>query len=46
MEEIHEIDYTKFPEGFEALKPMLSFLPSEEMKDGLLAGFTWFLSLM
>ena len=39
-------DYTKLPEGFEALKPMLDFLPNEEAKEGLLAGFTMFLSLM
>ncbi len=41
-----QIDYTKFPDGFEALKPMLGFLPNEEAKEGLLAGFTLFLSLM
>ena len=41
-----KIDYTKFPEGFEALKPMLDFLPNDEIKEGLLAGFTLFLALM
>lgn len=41
-----ELDLTKYPQGHEALKPMLDFLPSEEMKDGLLIGFTLFLSLM
>lgn len=40
------IDYTKYPEGHEALKPTLEFLPDEAAKDGLLAGFTLFLSLM
>ncbi len=39
-------DYTKYPEGFEALKPMLDFLPDEQTKEGLLAGFTLFLALM
>jgi hypothetical protein len=41
-----QTDYTKYPEGHEALKPMLGFLPDEENKEGLLAGFTLFLSLM
>ena len=41
-----QTDYTKYPEGHEALKPMLGFLPDEETKEGLLAGFTVFLSLM
>lgn len=41
-----KVDYTKYPEGHEALIPMLSFLPNDEMKYGLLAGFTLFLSLM
>ena len=40
------IDYTKYPAGHEALKPMLDFLPNDESKYGLLAGFTLFLSLM
>lgn len=44
--ENEKIDYTKFPDGIEALKPMLDFLPDEETKEGLLAGFTLFLSLM
>lgn len=41
-----DIDYTKFPQGFEALMPMLEFLPNDEEKFGLLAGFTLFLALM
>lgn len=41
-----QIDYTKYPEGHEALKTMLGFLPDEETKEGLLVGFTVFLSLM
>ncbi|WP_282432013.1 MULTISPECIES: hypothetical protein [Dehalobacter] len=40
------IDYTKYPDGHEALKPMLDFLPCEEAKAGLLIGFTLFMSLM
>ena len=39
-------DYTKYPEGHEALLPMLDFLPDEESKYGLLAGFTMLMSLM
>jgi len=41
-----KIDYTKYPDGHEALKLMLDFLPSEEAKEGLLIGFTVFMSLM
>ncbi|WP_415534958.1 hypothetical protein [Dehalobacter sp. 4CP] len=41
-----KIDYTKYPDGHEALKSMLDFLPSEEAKAGLLIGFTVFMSLM
>ena len=41
-----EIDYTKYPEGVEALKPMLDFLPDDAAKEELLAGFVLFLSLM
>ncbi len=41
-----QIDYTKYPQGHEALKPMLEFLPNDEAKEGLLAGFTLFLALM
>ncbi len=41
-----QIDYTKYPDGHEALKPMLAFLPNDEAKKGLLAGFTMFLALM
>ena len=41
-----KIDYTKYPQGHEALKPMLDFLPDDGAKEGLLAGFTLFLSLM
>lgn len=41
-----DLDLTKLPEGHEALKPMLDFLPNDEAKEGLLAGFTLFLSLM
>lgn len=39
-------DYTKLPAGHEVLKPMLDFLPDEETKEGLLAGFTMFMSIM
>lgn len=45
-EKIKEMDYTKYPDGVEALKPMLDFLPDDAAKDGLLAGFVLFLSLM
>lgn len=41
-----KVDYTKYPDGLESLKPMLDFLPNDEAKDGLLAGFTVFLALM
>lgn len=41
-----EIDYTKYPEGVEALKPALDFLPDDATKEELLAGFVLFLSLM
>lgn len=40
------IDYTKLPAGHEVLKPMLDFLPNEQAKEGLLAGFTMFMSIM
>ncbi len=40
------IDYTKYPDGLNVLKPMLDFLPNDQAKDGLLAGFTLFLALM
>lgn len=45
-EKVKEVDYTKYPEGVEALKPMLDFLPDDASKEGLLAGFVLFLSLM
>lgn len=45
-ENIEEMDYTKYPDGVEALKPMLDFLPDDAARDGLLAGFVLFLSLM
>ncbi|MFZ7121945.1 MAG: hypothetical protein ACOWWH_13480 [Eubacteriaceae bacterium] len=41
-----KVDLTKYPEGHEALKTMLDFLPTEEIKQELLDGFTLFLSLM
>lgn len=40
------IDYTKLPAGHDVLKPMLDFLPNEQAKDGLLAGFSMFMSIM
>lgn len=44
---MHEvIDYTKYPDGLNALKPMLEFLPNDQAKDGFLAFFTLFLALM
>ncbi len=45
-DELKNIDLTKWPEGHEALKPVLDFLPNDEAKNALLAGFTLFLSLM
>ena len=45
-EQEKKVDLTKLPEGHEALKPMLFFLPNDEAKQGLLNGFTLFLSLM
>lgn len=41
-----KVDLTKYPEAFEALKPMLQFLPNEEAKEGLLVGFTFFMAMM
>ena len=45
-ENIEEMDYTKYPDGVEALKPMLDFFPDDAAKDGLLAGFILYMSLM
>lgn len=39
-------DLTKFPDGFMALMPMLSFLPDEDAKMGLLVGFTFVASMI
>jgi hypothetical protein len=41
-----KVDLTKLPAGHDMLKPLLNFLPSDEAKGQLLAGFTLFLALM
>lgn len=40
------VDLTKYPDGLDPLKQMLVFLPDEESKEQLLAGFTLFMALM
>ncbi|MFH0730674.1 MAG: hypothetical protein V2B19_30560 [Pseudomonadota bacterium] len=41
-----KIDLTQFPEGHEALKQMLDFLPTEEEKKQFLVAMTLFLAMM
>ncbi len=46
MKEKEKVDLTKYPDGHEAIKRLLDFLPSDEVKDQVLIGFTLFLAQM